>query len=67
MEKAVRKRMRGECPVAELQGPSSILFLTVFTVNFLRFEVHFSCSVWVLRKYSMTVFFHTFGMGYELI
>ena len=26
------------------------LFLTAFTIGFLRFEVHFSCSVWVLRR-----------------
>ena len=34
-------------------GPRASPFLTTFTVNILRFEVHFSGSVWVLRKDSM--------------
>ena len=31
-----------------------ILFLTAFTTDFLRFEVHFSCCVWVLRRDSIS-------------
>ena len=62
MVKAVGKRMRGECPVAGAgasgSGAPRILFLTVFTIDMLRFEVYFSCSVWV---------WWTFGMGDELI
>ena len=58
LEKVVGRRMRGECPVAEAEAPGSgaprILSLTVFTVNFLRFEVHFSCSVLVLRRVSIS-------------
>ena len=41
---AVRKRMRG----ARSPGFKEILVLTVLTIDFLHFEVHFSCSVWVL-------------------
>ena len=37
-------------------GAPRVLFLTASTIDFLRFEVHFSCSAW-----------DTFGMGYELI
>ena len=58
MGKAVGKRMRGECPVAGAGDPGSgaprILFLTAFTIDFLRFEVHFSCSVCVLRRDSIS-------------
>ena len=58
MGKAVGKRMRGECPVAGAGAPGSgaprILFLTAFPIDFLRFEVHFSCSVWVLRRDSIS-------------
>ena len=43
MVKAVRKRMRGECPVAGAGAPGSgaprTLFLTAFPIDFLRFEV----------------------------
>ena len=46
MVKAVRKRMRGECPVAGAGAPGSgaprTLFLTAFTMGFLRFEFHLS-------------------------
>ena len=58
MGKAVGKRMRGECPVAGAGAPGSgaprILFLTAFTIGFLRFEVHFSCPAWVLRRDNMS-------------
>ena len=58
MVKAVRKRMRGECPVAGAGAPGSgaprTLFLTAFTIGFSRFEVHFSCSVGVLRRDSIS-------------
>ena len=54
MVKAVKKGMRGECPVAGAGAPGSgaprILFLTAFTIDFLRFAGHFSCPVWVLRR-----------------
>ena len=54
MVKAVRKRMRGECSVAGAGAPGSgaprIPFLTAFTIDFLRFEGHFCCPVWVLRR-----------------
>ena len=54
MVKAVKKGMRGECPVAGAGAPGSgaprTLFLTAFTINFLRFEGHFCCPVWVLRR-----------------
>ena len=56
--KAVIKRMRGECPVAGAGAPGSgdprTLFLTAFTIGFLRFEVHLSCSVGVLRRDSIS-------------
>ena len=56
--KAVGKRMCGECPVAGAGAPGSgaprILFLTAFTIDISRFEVHFSCSVWVLRRDSIS-------------
>ena len=49
MGKAVGKRMRGESPVARAGAPGSgaprIFFPTAFPFDFLRFEVHFSCSV----------------------
>ena len=35
-------------------GPTSIPFLIAFTIDFLRFKVHFSRSVWVLRKESIS-------------
>ena len=58
MVKTVRKRMRGECPVAGAGAPGSraprTLFLTAFTIGFLRFEVYLSCSVGVLRRDSIT-------------
>ena len=31
-----------------------ILFPTAFTIDFLRFEVYFSCSVWILRRDSIS-------------
>ena len=31
-----------------------ILFPTAFPIDFLRFEVHLSCSVWVLRRGSIS-------------
>ena len=47
-----------ECPVAGAGAPGSeaprILFLTAFTIDFFRFEVHFSCSAWVLRRDSIS-------------
>ena len=50
--------MRGECPVAGAGAPGSgaprILFLTALTFDFLRFEVHLSCSVGVLRRDSIS-------------
>ena len=54
MGKAVRERMRG-APEPGAPAPATghsprILFLTVFTIDILRFEVHFSHSVWVLRR-----------------
>ena len=56
--KAVRKRVRGECPVAGAGAPGSgaprIPFLTDFTIDFSRFEVHFSCSAGVLRRDSIS-------------
>ena len=56
--KAVRKRMRGECPVAGAGAPGSgaprTLFLTAFTIGFSRFEGHFCCPVWVLRRDSIS-------------
>ena len=42
-----------------------IPFLTTFTIDFLRFEGHFCCPVWVLRRDSFGG--DAFGMGYELI
>ena len=36
MVKAVRKRMHGDCPVA-------IVYLTAFTIDFLRFDIRLSC------------------------
>ena len=54
MVKAVRKRMRGECPVAGAGAPGSgaprIPFSTAFTIDFLRFAGHFCCPMWVLRR-----------------
>ena len=35
-------------------GPARALFLTAFSINFSRFEVHLSCSVWVLRRDSIS-------------
>ena len=53
MVKAVRKGMRGECPVAGAGAPGfgapRTLFLTAI-IDILRFEVHLSCSVWVPRR-----------------
>ena len=58
MGKAVGKRVRGECPVAGAGAPGSgaprTLFPTAFTIDFWRFEVHFSCSVGVLRRDSIS-------------
>ena len=34
--------------------PHASLFLTAFTNTILRFEVHFSCFVWVLRRNSIS-------------
>ena len=34
--------------------PTSILFLTAFSLDFLRFEVHLSCSVRVVRRDSVS-------------
>ena len=54
MVKVVKKGMRGECPVAGAGAPGSgaprIPFLTAFTIDFSRFEGHFCCPVWVLRR-----------------
>ena len=45
MEKAVKKGMRGECPVAGAGAPGSgaprIPFSTAFTIDFLRLRVIF--------------------------
>ena len=54
MVKAVKKGMRG-APEPGAPAPATghsprIPFLTAFTIDFLRFEVHFSCPVWVLRR-----------------
>ena len=61
--------MRGECPLAwagsQGSGAPRILFQTALTINFLRLEVHFSCSL--LGLYNETAFRHTFGMEYEQI
>ena len=69
MVKAVGKRMRGECLVAGAGAPGSgaprILFLTVSTPDILRYEVHFSCSVGVLRRDSISA--HVWYGSYELI
>ena len=56
--KAVRQRMRG-APEPGAPAPATghsprILFPTAFPIDFLRFEVHFSCSVWVLRRDSIS-------------
>ena len=56
--KAVRKRVRG-APEPRAPAPATghsprILFLTAFTIDFSRFEVHFSCSVGVLRRDSIS-------------
>ena len=58
MVKAVEKRMRG-APEPGAPAPATghsprILFPTAFPIDFLRFEVHFSCSVWVLRRDSIS-------------
>ena len=65
----VRKRMR-EAPEHQPPAPASghfsrIFFLTVFTIDLLRFEVHFICSVWDLKK--KTAFRDTCGMSHTLI
>ena len=56
--KAVGRRMRG-APEPGAPAPATghsprIRFLTAFTIGFLHFEVHFSCSVWVLRRDSIS-------------
>merc|ERR550534_1694317 len=52
MVKAVGKRVRGApepgAPAPATGHPPRIPFLIAFTVDFLRFEGHFGCSVWVL-------------------
>ena len=58
MVKTVRKRVRG-APEPGAPAPATghsprILFPTAFTIDFLSFEVHFSCSVWVLRRDSIS-------------
>ena len=58
MGKAVRKRMRG-APEPEAPAPATghsprILFPTAFPIDILRFAVHFSGSVWVLRRDSIS-------------
>ena len=49
--------MRGGCPVAGAGAPGSgaprTLFLTAFTIDFLRFDIYFTSSVWVLRTDSI--------------
>ena len=51
--KAVKKRVRGSpepgAPAPATGHSPRILFLTAFTINFLRFEVLFRCSVGVPR------------------
>ena len=58
MGKAVGKRMRGApepgAPAPATAHSPRILFLTVFTIDFSRFEVHFSYPVWVLRRDSIS-------------
>ena len=54
MVRAVRKRMRGApepgAPAPATGHPPRIPFLTTFTIDFWRFEGHFCCPVWVLRR-----------------
>ena len=54
MVKAVEKGMRG-APEPAAPAPATghsprIPFSTAFTIDFLRFEGHFCCPVWVLRR-----------------
>ena len=73
MGKTVRKRMHG-APEPGAPAPATghsprILFPTAFPIDFLRFEVHFSCSAWVLRRDSISA--HVWyglrtNLGYEL-
>ena len=56
--KAVRNRMRG-APEPGAPAPATghsprILFLTALTIDYSRYEVHFSCSVGLLRRGSMS-------------
>merc|ERR550534_327248 len=54
MVEAVKKGMRGGCPVSGAGAPGSggprTLFLTAFAIDFLRFGGHFGCPVWVLGR-----------------
>ena len=58
MIKAVGKRMCGApepgAPAPATGHSPSMFPLTSFMIDFLRFEVHFSCSVWVLRRDSIS-------------
>ena len=50
-ESMVKSSQKEDASGAPATGHSSrILFLTAFTSDFLRFEFHFSCSVWVLTR-----------------
>ena len=58
MVKVVRKGMRG-VPEPGAPAPATghsprILFMTTFTIDFSRFEVHFSCYAGVLRRDSIS-------------
>ena len=48
-----------------LRGPADIFFLITVSLDFLRFEIYFSCSVWVLRRDSILA--HVWYGSYELI
>ena len=58
MVKAVEKGMRGApepgAPAPATRHSPHILFPTASPIDFLRFKVHFSCSVWVLRRDSIS-------------
>ena len=58
MVKAVKKGMRGApepgAPASATGHSPRILFMTAFTIDFSRFDVHFSFSAWVLRRDSIS-------------
>ena len=65
--KTVRKRISPEpgAPAPATGLSPRILFLTAFTIDFSRFEAHFSCSAGVLRRDSIPA--HIWYGSYELI